>query len=209
MHIRELLFSGDLQGIDRALRENPSAANEFVALPDNPATSHPLHRICDAVFCGNYREEMGVKMAQIFFRHGADVNPGVKEGQDSPLTAACSLNCDLLALLYIDHGAKIDHRGCHGGTALHWAAWCGRDVIVKRIVEMNPDINQRCTDFKSTPLFWAIHGYRSSNHRHNQVECARILLAHGADRTIPNLEGLQAVELLEESDRELAIMLKN
>jgi hypothetical protein len=205
MTIRHLLLSGDLKALDAALTADPSLANADLSLPDNSATAHPLHRICDGVFSGTYQEHIAVQMARIFLKHGSQINPRYQEGKDSPLTAACSLRCDELALLYIDQGADIHHRGCHGGTALHWGAWCGRDIILKKLVSLNPEINKLCTDFKSTPLFWAIHGYRfgGKENLHHQAECARILLAHGADPTIPNLDGTQPAQLLRDEDHEL------
>ena len=205
MSLRSLIFSGNLHGLEHALKENPTLSQEQIPLPDNPAVAHPLHRICDGVFGGYFSEHTGLEMARLFLKYGADLNAGRVDGNDSPLTAACSLHCDKLALLYISHGARIDHKGCHGGTALHWASWCGRDVVVSKLVEMKPAINQLCIDFKSTPLFWTIHGYKSGGvaNRHHQVECARILLAHGADPSIPNMEGRKPAELLGDEDDEM------
>jgi uncharacterized protein len=205
MNIRDLLFSGDLAGIENALRSNPSLASEEIALPDNSALAVPLHRVCDGVFSGNYSEDIGLELARVFLKYGAKLNPDLPQGKDSPLTAACSLHCDKLALLYIDQGADIHHRGCHGGTALHWAAWTGRDVVVKRLVDLKADVNERCIDFKSTPLFWAIHGHKfgGNGNRHYQQKCAELLLAHGADTTIPNFEGYQPAQLLNENDLEM------
>jgi uncharacterized protein len=205
MEMCHLLFSANVGALRQALEANPLLANKEIPLPDNPAPAHPLHRICDGVFSGNYTEEKGIQMAKLFMDYGATVNFDSSPGKDSPLTAACSLHCDELALFYIEQGARIDHKGCHGGTALHWAAWCGRDVIVNKLVAMSSDINQLCIDFKSTPLFWAIHGYRfgGKDNRHHQVECARILLDHGADPSIPNFEGYLPVQIVEESDAEL------
>lgn len=209
MNIRDLLFSADLSTLNSILDANPALANEEISLPDNPATAHPLHRICDGVFRGDYSEDAGLELAKIFLDHGATVNDPTNE-KDSPLIAACSLGCDQLALLYIQHGARIDHRGTHGGTALHWASWCGRDVVVKELLTHNPDINQRCIDFKSTPLFWAIHGYRhgGKDNIHHQVGCARILLDHGADPSIPNFEGYLP-EQLAGDDTELLALFGN
>ena len=205
MNTRDFVFSADLHALDIALTANPELVSEEISLPDNPAKAHPLHRICDGVFSGSYSEETAVSLAKIFLNHGADVNVDPTIVKDSPLTAACSLRCDRLALLYIQHGARIDHRGCHGGTALHWAAWCGRDTIVEHLVTLNPDINQLCIDFKSTPLFWAIHGYKfgGKNNFHHQINCARLLLHHGADPSIPNFEGYLPKQLLDDNDKEL------
>ena len=148
---------------------------------------------------------MGLELAKIFVNYGADVNADVIDGKDSPLTAACSLRCDQLALFYIQQGARIDHKGCHGGTALHWASWCGRDVVVDSLIKLKPDINQRCTDFSSTPLFWAIRGYKfgGKDNLHHQINCARILLNHGADPSIPNFEGVVPRQLIRDDDKEL------
>jgi uncharacterized protein len=205
VNIQDLIFSGNIKGLEDALNVDPALASKEIALPDNSATAHPLHRICDAILSGYYSEEIGIALAKVLLHHGADLNVKRLPGEDSPLTAACSLRCDQLALLYLEHGANIDHQGCHGGTALHWAAWCGRDLIVKKLVELTSDINQKCIDFKSTPLFWAIHGYRfgGRDNLHNQVACARILLEHGADPSIPNFEGYLPVQVVEEKDVEL------
>jgi hypothetical protein len=211
MDIRDHLFSADLSAINNVLHKQPELTNEGVSLPDNPALAHPLHRICDGVFGGYYSEERGIQLAKIFLKHGAQLDADPIDGKDSPLTAACSLRCDKLALFYIQQGASIAHRGCHGGTALHWASWCGRDAIVEKLVDFGPDVNQRCIDFKSTPLFWAIHGYKfgGKDNRHRQANCARLLLDHGADPTIPNFEGYLPAQLVEDHDQEFVDLFRS
>jgi uncharacterized protein len=196
--IRDHLFSANFGELDKALSRNPSYANEDISLPDNPAKAHPLHRICDGVFRKNFTEATGLELARLFIKWGADLNRITEGGKDSPLTAACSLQCDKLALYYIEQGALLDHQGCHGGTALHWASWCGRNLVVEKLLTMNPAIDQRCIDFKSTPLFWACHGFRfgGKDNLHHQRECARLLLTHGADPSIPNFEGYLPEQLV-------------
>ena len=102
---------------------------------------------------------------------------------DTPLIAAASLHAEKTGIYYIDQGANIFHQGCHGGTALHWAAWVGRDKLVKKLIDAGAELEKRCIDFYGTPLLWAVHGYRQSGemNRHNQLECARLLVAAGAD----------------------------
>lgn len=208
--VKDLIKKADCEGLRAVLSKNPGLANETIPLDDNPAKAHPLHRICDGVFCGVYSDEAAVEMARIFLEFGANVNGHVTaEKKDTPLIAAASLNADEVALLYLDHGADVHHAGCHGGTALHWAAWCGRDRLVKRLILEKAPLEKRCIDFKGTPLLWAVHGYKfgGGKNRHRQIECVRLLLQAGADRTVPNIEGTMAVQFLDEEDIELKNLL--
>ena len=210
--LQKVIRQADYHGLHTLLSENPALANEPLPLEDNPATAHPLHRLCDGVFNGQYTDAQAAEMARIFLRFGANVNGNMPEEQkDSPLTAAASLQADNVALLYIDHGADILHGGCHGGTALHWAAWCGRDRLVARLLGENAPVNRKCIAFKGTPLLWAVHGYKfgGSTNRHNQVACARMLLRAGADKDIPNGEGIHPLKFLGDEDIEMKKILLN
>lgn len=198
--------------LETLLQKQPELVNKGVALSLlNQTKAHPLHRICDHVFNKKYTESHALKFAKILLQYGADVNGGeFISGQDTPLIAASSLHADQLALLYIEHGANIQHRGCMGGTALHWAAWTGRDAVVKSLLAVDPEINQLCLDHKATPLFWAVHGHQNgnNNNRHHQVECARLLVNAGADQTIPNRNGHLAFDIINEKDKAAFSFLK-
>ena len=199
--IKDLIKNVDLPGIEALLSKNPRLSNEEIPLDDNPAKAHPLHRLCDGVFNKSYTDKQAVDMARIFLSYGAKVNGNTAtKGKDTPLVAAASLHADALAFLYIEHGADIHHPGCHGGTPLHWAAWCGRDELVDRLIREGASINKLCEDFKSTPLLWAAHGYKSAegDNRSHRMECMRLLLEAGADRNIPNREGVLPVEFVSE-----------
>lgn len=205
--MKNLIEALDYNAIREILSINPAMANEGIPLDEiNTTKAHPLHRICDGVYMKKYSDREAVELAKIFLEYGARIDGfGLIEKKDTPLTAAASLRADEVALLYIESGANLHHGGCHGGTAMHWAAWCGRDKIVKRLVQESIDINKKCIDFKATPLFWSIHGYKygGEQNRHNQVECASILLQAGADKNIPNLDGTTIIELIGEEDLEL------
>lgn len=202
--IKILIRHKDYKGLKEALSANPSLANEGIPFDEqNTALAHPLHRICDAVYAGACTDEEAKEMAEIFLEYGADVNGfGLEEKSDTPLIAAASLSADKTGILYIEKGADIHHAGCHGGTALHWAAWCGRDILVKRLIAEKAVINKLCIDFKSTPLLWAVHGYKSCGRKNTQqyATCVRLLLAAGADKIIPNLEGTKPIEFLDQED---------
>lgn len=209
--IKKLIDTKDYEGLRQALSTNSTLANAGIPYDGvNTSKAHPLHRVCDGVFSNKYSDEEAVEMATIFLDYGANINGGeLVEKHDTPLIAAASLSADKVGLLYIEQGAEINHPGCHGGTALHWAAWCGRPVIVRKLVKMGAPINKRCIDFKSTPLFWAIHGYESGGGKRLQdyLECVKILLDAGANKSIPNKEGMTVFDLLTDLDNELKILL--
>jgi hypothetical protein len=211
MTIRELINNKDYQGIRQALSNDPNLANQGLPYDEvNIAEAHPLHRICDGVFSNKYTDEEAVEMAKIFLQHGANVNGNeMKEKQDTPLIAAASLHADKVGMLYIEHGADINHAGCHGGTALHWAAWCGRDKFVNRLIDEGAELHKLCIDFKSTPIFWAVHGIKNGNGKNirQHFACVRILIEAGADKTIPNASGQTVFDLLDDTDIELKEIL--
>lgn len=211
MLIKTLIENKDLEGLRKILSHNPALANEGLPYDEeNTTKAHPLHRICDGVFIGKYGDEEAVEIAKIFLEYGANVDGyELVENRDTPLIAAASLHAEKVGILYMEHGADIHHPGCHGGTALHWAAWTGRDQLIKKLIETKADINKRCVDFQGTSLLWALHGYKSGGkeNRHNQVECVKLLLEAGADKTIPNREGYLPVEFISETDVELLQLL--
>ena len=201
-----LIKKVDLAGIQSALTQNRTLANTEIPLEDGEsALAHPLHRICDGVFSGVYSDEQGRKMAELFLAHGAKVDGNDPQLlKDTPLVAAASLHADQLALLYMEAGANLGHQGCYGGTALHWAAWCGRPELVKKLIEAGAEINLLCHQFKSTPLFWAVHGLRSAEGKNlDQYKAiVKMLLEAGADKSVQNFEGYLPKQVWE-GDEEL------
>jgi ankyrin repeat protein len=210
--MKKLIDNKDFKGIKQALSNNPNFANEEIPYDEvNTTKAHPLHRICDGVFSKKYTDEEAAKMAKIFLEFSAHINGNkLTEKNDTPLIAAASLHADQVAIFYIENGANINHAGCHGGTALHWAAWCGRDKVVRRLIQEEAEINKRCIDFKATPLFWAVHGLRKGdkNNMHNHLECVKILIQSGVDKNIPNGEGKTVFDLLSDEDLELKETIK-
>jgi uncharacterized protein len=211
--MKNLIETKNYAAIKEALSNNPKLANEGIVL--NMFCSdkaHPLHRICDAVFAKKITDDEAVEIAKIFLEFGANIDGNeLVEKHDTPLVAAASLNADLVGCLYVDHGASVSHGGCHGGTALHWAAWCGRPVLAKKLIEAGSEINRICIDHKATPLFWAIHGLKNSDGKDvkSYVECVKLLLDAGADKSIPNGEGTSVLEMLDEKDSELRSILES
>lgn len=202
----------DYDGLRRALSEDPAAANEGLPFDGkNRALAHPLHRICDGVFAGTYSDDDAVKLALIFLDHGANIDGfGLIAYQDTPLMTAASLLAEQTGILYADRGATIHHVGGGGATALHWAAWTGVEKLVHRLIRGGADIHLRCTDHNSTPLLWAVHGYKhqGGKNRRNQVDCIRLLLAAGAEKNTYNNEGKHITEFLDDCDATLKALFQ-
>jgi hypothetical protein len=212
MDIKNLIDQADFTALEAALGSNPALANEGLSYDSlNTTKAHPLHRICDGVFSGTYTDGEAVKIAQLFLSYGSKVNGiGLIARQDSPLTAAASLHADQVAMLYIKHGADIHHPGVHGGTALHWAAWCGRPTVIEALLNAGAHVNQLCIDFGATPLFWAVRGSKISNV--SQIEEYRksiiLLRSHGADPSLPNKNGETILNMLTQHDTILTELLQ-
>lgn len=206
--IKELIVALDLAGLRKLLADQPGLANEGIPFDErNPTVAHPLHRICDGVMHGFYSDEQCVELAKVFLENGSKVDGYAVPFRDSPLTAACSLNADKVALLYIERGANIRHPGTNGGTALHWAAWTGREKVVERLIKAGADIDKRCVAFNSTPLLWAVHGYKSGGGHNGNIECVKLLIAAGAEKNTANKDGKNIVDFLGEQDGALRKML--
>lgn len=202
MSLKKQINSSDIKTIKSALDKNPDLANAPIKWgPLFKNISHPLHYLCDRVFSNNMEDKTAGEIAQLLIDNGANINGyGFEEMKDTPLVAAASLHADSVALALIEAGADINHAGCVGGTALHWAAWCGRDQVVKRLLEEEIDIDRRCVSHKSTSFFWAAHGRANGGDKnlHNQIECAKMIKDAGADTSIPNAENITARELLKD-----------
>ena len=213
--IKVLIENSDYEGIRRTLSNNPQLANEGIAIPYDDlstVTAHPLHRICDAVFVKRISDEEAIEIAKIFLQFGADINGAtIKENEDTPLLAAASLHAELLALFYIDKGADIHYRGRQdGATALHWAAYCGRDKLVEKLIREKAAIDQPDKSYNSSPLGWAIQPLitRDQTNMHHQVLCIKLLLKAGANISNLGDEPFQYLQNLARSDVELNSLLK-
>jgi len=212
--IKRLIENKDYQEIRQLLANNPNFANEGITIPyDNKCTSkaHPLHRICDAVFAKKMTDEEAIEIAKILLDFGADINGAkIKENEDTPLLAAASLHAEQLGIFYIENGADIHYADRNdGATALHWAAFCGRNKLVEKLIGEKATIDQRDTSYNSTPLGWAIHSLRTDDkfNTYHQLSCIKLLLKAGADVNTLNNEAIQYLHFLAKDDLELKNLL--
>ena len=212
--LKTLIEDKNYEGIRQLLANDPNLVNQGITIPyDNKCktTAHPLHRICDAVFAKKVTDEEAIEIAKILLHFGANIDGDkMKENQDTPLLAAASLHAEQLGIFYIEKGADIHYTGSNdGASALHWAAFCGRDKLVEKLIREKALINQRDRSFNSPPLGWAIHPLLTNDQSniYHQVACIKLLLKAGADITILNAETIQYLRLLARDDLELKKLL--
>ena len=207
----EILKSGDLALLEKTLQQNPQFANQGIELNANsPLLAHPLHRLCDYVWEGQLSQNKAIELATFLINQGSDINGfAPKPFQDTPLIAAASMYLSDLGEFYLSQGADTHIQGCYGGTALHWAAWCGLPSLVKKLIPLSVDLNQKCFEYEATPLFWSIHGLKQDKRssRANHLACVKHIVESGANLHIPNKEGLSVFDLMA-TDTEVLTILK-
>ena len=97
---------------------------------------------------------------------------GITPAAAGPLLDASRADQDARIARLIAGGADVHQRGLHGDTALHWAAFHGRETIVAQLIASGADVDA-AVDNGSTPLHQA--AYRG----HTGV--VELLIVHGAE----------------------------
>lgn len=205
--VKKLIERKDNNGLRQLLANNPGLANEGITIPYEffcKTKAHPLHRLCDAVFAGKMTEEEAITLAKTFLENGANIDGDKKGG--IPLLAAASLHAEQLGIFYIDNGADINFTDENdNASALHWAAFCGRDKLVNKLIQSKAIPDKPDKRYQCTALGWAIHSLMShdAGNKHNQITCIKLLLRGGADIKKLSVEHTQYLKSITESDREL------
>jgi uncharacterized protein len=200
---RAAIERGDVRAVEMALRSDRGLANRSIHWYLNqPNESDPLHYVSDCVGHGWLTNGSEGDIAKLLVAHGAGIEGS--DGRESPLIAAASLGAVRVARVLIDAGANPEVTGLFGARALHWAAWTGASVIVDMLIERGAELEKRCSEFGSTPLFWAVHGYGPDGPREKggQVAAARALIAAGAAVETANKFGDSAIEMSQRCARQ-------
>lgn len=185
--VKTLIERKDASGLQKLLANQPDLANAGITIPFDllcRTKAHPLHRLCDPVFTGKITDEDAVQLARVFLASGANIDGDKDKGEGTPLLAAASLHAEQLGIFYIDKGADVHYTYKNDGASpLHWAAFCGLDKLVARLVNTNAKVDQPDSAHNSTPLGWAIQPLKSNDTRnqHNQLNCIKLLLESNAD----------------------------
>jgi hypothetical protein len=116
---------------------------------------------------------------------------------DTPLIGAASLGAEDIGIRLLDAGARPEHIGLFGETALHWSAMLGEDRLTARLIEGQGLylLNLKDEKYRSPPLGWAVHGWSNppagNNGRHREV--ITLLVAAGAivERELLDSDGVR------------------
>jgi hypothetical protein len=200
---RLAIEQGDAPAVAAALQADPVLANTVIHWYLNqPNESDPLHFVSDCVgnkWLTNGREG---EIAKLLVSAGANINGS--QGRESPLIGATSLVAPRVAKVLIEAGADLEATSIFGARALHWAAWTGASSTVELLIERGAQIEQKCSGFGATPLFWAAHGYgpKGPEDKSGQVAAARALIKAGANVFTVNKFGETALEMAKRCARQ-------
>jgi len=192
---RELIEAGELTKLKDALEYTPGLANQSIEWFLNQINeSDPLHYVSDCVFNGWLDDDKASEIAELLLQHGALIE-GTEE-RESPLIAATSLGAEAVVKVLIDSGANVEASGIFGARPLHWAASMGLPLTVERLLKSQAEIEAKCTEFGSTPLYWAVVGFgpNGPNRKIDPIGSARVLIEAGANIATTNIQGVSALE---------------
>jgi ankyrin repeat protein len=212
--VKRLIENKDYIGLSQLLTVNPNLANKGITIPYDfkcRLKVHPLHRLCDAVFAGKITDNEAIGLAKIFLENGAYIDGDKIKDEGTPLLAAASLHAEEVGIFYIENGADINYTYKNdGASALHWAAFCGRDKLADRLIKAKAFTDVPDITYKSTPIGWAIHALMTKDklNAHNQVSCIKLLLKAGADTGKLNKDKNDYLYTLSQDDLELQNLLK-
>ncbi|MEY4760754.1 MAG: hypothetical protein RLZZ200_610 [Pseudomonadota bacterium] len=184
------VYNNDVALVDRLLAAgaDANARNDYDATP-----------LSEAAVTGN------VGVIRSLLKAGAAVDGANADGQTALMVVARTSNVAAARLL-LDRGAKVNTREkWHGQTALMWAAAEGQPAMVSLLLQRGADANAR-SDINRwerqvtseprmqarpsggfTPLLYAA--------RKGCVDCARALVAGGADVTLADPDGVSPLLL--------------
>ncbi len=211
--VKRLIERKDTAGLQALLTSHPSLANEGITIPYDlfcRSKAHPLHRLCDAVFAGKMTDDEAIDLAKVFLDNGANIDGN--KPHDTPLLAAASLHAEALGIFYIENGADINFTDPKGkASALHWAAYCGLDKLVNKLLQSGAIPDEKEAAHHCTPLAWAIHCLSTGDNgnRNNQVSCMKLLLQAGAEIKTLREDHMNHLLMLADGDSELEKLVQN
>jgi uncharacterized protein len=188
------VYRNDVSLVDRLLAAgaNANAQNDYGSTP-----------LSEAAVVGN------LAVIKKLLAAGAKVDAANADGQTALMIVARSSNLEAAKLL-LDHGANVNEREhWRGQTALMWAAAENQPQMVRLLIKHHANVNERSalTNFERqvtseprmqarpsggfTPLLYAA--------RKGCLECAKFLVAGGADVNLTDPDGVSPLLLATEN----------
>ncbi|MEM7252386.1 MAG: ankyrin repeat domain-containing protein [Pseudomonadota bacterium] len=192
--VRLAIESGNADRLRILVTTNVEAANTPVVWGDGNNVTDPLHYVSDCYFNHTITDRQAQSMATVLLAAGARVDGD--PAREAPLLGATSLGAGIVADILIEAGADISQTSIFGANALHWAAYMGLRGTIQKLLAVGAPVDQRCTEFQATALFWAAQGFsrHGPDPKREQVGAAHVLLDHGADPQTKNVEGVSVLE---------------
>lgn len=109
----------------------------------------------------------------------------------------------------ITNGADVHVRNNDGATPLHHAVFGNSPMCFRLLIEAGADVNA-VDKHNCTPLHIITSSetpQESAEERQAELECIKILLAHGADIKLKTVSGKTALDLAKESKRDDMVAL--
>mmetsp|Transcript_22113 Transcript_22113/g.43524 ORF Transcript_22113/g.43524 Transcript_22113/m.43524 type:complete len:397 (+) Transcript_22113:283-1473(+) len=169
----ELVQSGDIKGVEKALRDDPGKVNKIVTTTQDTPLTWAL----------NPNSGMHPEIAEFLVQHNAQIDAQNEEGWNA-LMLACRYDQPEIALSLIHRGANLDAKKHDGGTALMIACRHGQAKIAEEIIHKDVDVNAQDVE-GWTALMLACH--------HDLAEIAQLLIARGANLDFVQSQGWTAL----------------
>jgi hypothetical protein len=120
---------------------------------------------------------------------GAEIDKATRFNK-TPLMLAVGGGHGEIATWLIKQGADIDTRLQHGGNLIHEAVFWRQPEMLELVIKHGAEVNA-VTNNQGSGLHWAVGGLNQDEPEQNQkvIECIKILLASGADKTLKDEKG--------------------
>ena len=175
MDIKAIIESGDAAALQQLLAADPGQANTTIRWGTHGEnTCSPLHYICDKVFDRTLSDDAAVAAGPGRHRRRRRHRPPGRRSAERRREPRRHRSRPPAAR----RRARTDGRGLFGATALHWAAFIGDAVLVRRLLEKGAPTDIKDNKHESTPLGWAEHGRGKptppGNHGHHDEVIAAL-----------------------------------
>lgn len=203
-----LIKTGDVAALMRTLDNHPSLARQPIPWQLNQSNlSDPLHYVCDCVFNNWLPADLAAPVAELLLQYGASING--TDGRESPLIGATSLGVEAVAGLLIEAGAELESSAVFGARAMHWAAAMGLSDTLQQLLDHGAELEARCSEFGSTPLYWAVVGAGPDgpNGKRQPLAAVQLLLQAGANPDTANRQGVSALQCAQSGGAEAIVDL--